>query len=688
MSTVTVKESPAKREAVIGIDILPGSSTQSRGGSRYAMAVLVEGVFKELKDKATLNDIIRYADRYSAGILAVDNLFEVVYGSKEVYSLLLRLPDGLKLVQVTGAPGYVMKPVYVIAKEHGVDVKGHLSPLDNAKILAVLASRGVGFEVKAFENETMIKVARGRNLGPGGSSQDRLRRRLHSFVLNTTRDIEYKLKQSGLQYELVSKESDFGLDNSKFIVSAAKRDLKGLVRPINGPDIKVTVKPIRSKNLSYIPLSGGIGRFGAAKRLIVGVDPGITTGLAIMDLNGNILDLKSTKTFSKGELIRYIHSFGSPVIYACDTLQVPDFVIKLANATQSKLFSPRRVMSISEKQELAYNFTKDLKFKVTNSHKRDALAAAIKAYQYYKPVFSKIDLKLAKAPHLIPPSEVKAEVILHGKPVSQAISNLASKGLQQDKPVPEPTKQIDAPVSQEQVLIRELKRQISSLTLFNQQLKEENNALKAKLEDMVELFKASLNQEALKQRRDRAFQMKELEISNLKAQSAKLNNMVSTLQSEISKLKNIKTLEAQGKVQPVKIVHTFSKEGLAELEEKYGILEGDILFFEDAGGGGKATAEILVGKNVKAVITKNEMSHLAMDTLIAAEVPIIPVEAVDLTRYSEFCAVDKEKFSRVYYSFVADIRRRKDTMTAEKIKEIISEYKSRRVEEALHQQDI
>ncbi len=662
---------------VIGIDILPGFSVHGSNRPKYAMAILENNVFKEVKDKATLPDILYYARKYNADILAVDNIFEIVASGKDVYKLLLKLPDKTKLVQVTGAPGYLMKPVHIIASEQGLNVKKHLNPVENAKTLAVLASRNIGFEIKAFENETMITVSRNRNLGPGGSSQARLRRRLHSFVLNTTREVECKLKEAGFDYELITKESDFGLDRSRFIVAASKNELKKIIPHVKGPDIKVNIKPIRSKTLSYTPLSGEMRVYSSDRRLIVGVDPGVTTGLAIIDLDGNILDLKSSKMFSKNEILNYVKDYGLPLIYACDTLHVPEFIVKLANATDSKIFSPRRVMSISEKQELVYDFIKGEMVKITNSHKRDALAAAIKAYQYYKPVFNKIEAKLSKTPFFIPANEVKTEVIIHEKSISKAISDLTPKI--QPKPVIVEKTEQPKPVSQKDTVVKELKKKIANLVLFNEQLKGENNKLKAKIKEWELRFKTLCNEETLKLKREKIIQIKEDEILNLRNQVNQLKNIISKLQSEIYNLKNIKTLEAQGKIKPVKIASSFSKESLTELDQQYGILKNDIILLEDATGGGSGTAEILIERGVKAVITRNDMSHLAMEKLIAAEIPIIPVEAVDLSKYSEFYAVDTEKFSKIYNKFLEDIRRRRKSLTAEKLVEIINEYRSGRL---------
>jgi predicted RNase H-like nuclease (RuvC/YqgF family) len=286
-------------------------------------------------------------------------------------------------------------------------------------------------------------------------------------------------------------------------------------------------------------------------------------------------------------------------------------------------------------------------------------------------------LKLSKTPFFIPANDVKAEVIMREKSISKAISDLSPKIESEQVSVEKP--ELPKPVATDDSIIRELRRKISNLTLFNEQLKEENNKLKSKIKELEARFKIVLDEEAVKLRRERAYRIKEEEIINLREQVNQLKNTISKLQNEIHNLKSIKTLEAQGKIKPIKIARNFSKESLTELDQQYGILKNDIIFLEDATGGGSGTAEILIERGVKAVITRNDMSHLALEKLISAEIPVIPVEAVDLSKYSDFYAVDAEKFSKVYNKFLEDIRRRKTGLTVDKLIEIINEYRSSRI---------
>ncbi|WP_394325929.1 hypothetical protein [Methanosarcina horonobensis] len=72
-------------------------------------------------------------------IIAVDNIFELAADRSELLSLMERLPDGVKLVQVTG--GLHPEPLVRLARKHGIPVDPE-NPNDEAEACARLADLG------------------------------------------------------------------------------------------------------------------------------------------------------------------------------------------------------------------------------------------------------------------------------------------------------------------------------------------------------------------------------------------------------------------------------------------------------------------------------------------------------------------------------------------------------------------
>lgn len=119
--------------------------------------------------------------------------------------------------------------------------------------------------------------------------------------------------------------------------------------------------------------------------IIVGVDPGTTTGIAILDLNGRLLGLHSSKDMGVSETIDYIIQFGRASLIASDVNPLPHFVEKVSSKLGCQVYRPEHPLTVSEKLELTRAY------QVENSHQRDALAASISAYNNYQNKFRKIE---------------------------------------------------------------------------------------------------------------------------------------------------------------------------------------------------------------------------------------------------------------------------------------------------------
>jgi len=62
------------------------------------------------------------------------------------------------------------------------------------------------------------------------------------------------------------------------------------------------------------------------KYTIVGIDPGTTVGVAMLDLDGNTVDVFSAKNYSVSDTIRRIISRGKPLVVASDVTPTPSMV--------------------------------------------------------------------------------------------------------------------------------------------------------------------------------------------------------------------------------------------------------------------------------------------------------------------------------------------------------------------------
>jgi len=121
----------------------------------------------------------------------------------------------------------------------------------------------------------------------------------------------------------------------------------------------------------------------ADKYLIVGIDPGIKTGYAILDLSGNLVASGCEKEAGGERLVKIISDAGTPVLVAADTRPPSHFVQKIAARLNVRVFSPHESMSKLEKRQMGSH--------IEDVHTRDAYAAAVKAFRRHQNRLRQID---------------------------------------------------------------------------------------------------------------------------------------------------------------------------------------------------------------------------------------------------------------------------------------------------------
>lgn len=116
--------------------------------------------------------------------------------------------------------------------------------------------------------------------------------------------------------------------------------------------------------------------------LIIGIDPGNTTAIAAINLDGEIELLESRLEFSHDKIIEAIIKTGYPLVITADKEKIPSTVDKVASSVGAKRFTPENDLSRERKRELG---------KGDNSHEKDAYAAALHAYKRMRKQIRKIN---------------------------------------------------------------------------------------------------------------------------------------------------------------------------------------------------------------------------------------------------------------------------------------------------------
>ena len=155
--------------------------------------------------------------------------------------------------------------------------------------------------------------------------------------------------------------------------------------------------------------------------LIVGIDPGTTLAYAVLDLDGNMIRVSSSKNLDIDSLTANIFYLGKPLIVATDVSPVPKFVEKFASQIGSKVIGPGQSLKVLQKKEL----TKTYDF--SNDHERDALAAAIFAFKKIRALLRKIDVYVQRHDKQDLKKDVTYLVFSKGISISDAIASLEKK---------------------------------------------------------------------------------------------------------------------------------------------------------------------------------------------------------------------------------------------------------------------
>jgi len=206
------------------------------------------------------------------------------------------------------------------------------------------------------------------------------------------------------------------------------------------------------------------------------------------------------------------------------------------------------------------------------------------------------------------------------------------------------------------------------------------------LEDMNEEALGELeklrnaNKQSQDLRRERAIKNKDDELRFLRGKVKKLDSELSKVKGIIIDLKRMIVMSTNRIVVPMKVVFDFSREGIEKTIERVNIEPFEVVLLVDPSGGGMRTAEMLIEREVKAVVcAKNNISNIAMEAFLKADVPVLfqmPVRQIDdiaVTYYDELEQAIKE-WGEERQQILGE-------KTEDTLGELITEYKSRRRKE-------
>ena len=346
--------------------------------------------------------------------------------------------------------------------------------------------------------------------------------------------------------------------------------------------------------------------------IIVGIDPGITTAYAILDLNGQLLNLKSSKLLTLHKVIEEIVEVGKVVVVGTDVKYSPHYIEKFATKLNAKLIHPKEDIPVGFKTRI----TKE--FKVRDAHQRDALTAALLAWKEVEPLVKKVGetLKQEGKEHLF--DEVLM-LTLKGMNIVDAIKNLEIK---QPEKLGKKRKKIKIKKS---FRIRE---ENENLKKRNETLQAEMEYLKRKIEELEKNIQMQIDQKIKK-----SLEIKDQKIIALHRDAEQYKFERQNSKKEIDELKKL-MFAARTKVIAKKF-RNLTQEIIPSVEK------GDILFIEDVNEQSERTWDFLKDK-VATIIYKQKPSK----EVLTRSFNFIDATQLTYIEKSAFVLIEKEELEK------------------------------------------
>ncbi|WP_435348276.1 DUF460 domain-containing protein [Haloarchaeobius sp. HRN-SO-5] len=641
---------------IFGVDIQSGDV---RGDAPSYALVVFDGETVE-RDVVTYRKLRRRIDSEEPAIVATDNMYELAEDKDALVHFLGSLPDGTRLVQVTGDEQ--PEPLSRVASRHGVPYGK--DPMQEAEAAAHLAAGSVGYEVSAFTDTTTVKVSRGRSTGKGGWSQDRYTRRIHGNVKRRAREVESKLDEAGLDYELDVTEKYGGYANAVFAVSARPGDIP-VSRGRSG-DTRVEIERERRDGIEFEPL---------AKRrdhVIVGMDPGTTTAVAVCSLDGQVHDVLSTRTADTAAVIEWVIERGRPIVVAADVTPMPETVEKVRRSFDATGWVPSSDLPVDEKQHR----TRDVGY--DNDHERDALAAALFAYDSHEDQFERI---ARKTPPTLDRGTVTEKVLAGEGNVETVVADLTESEDESDQDEEHQPRELTS----EERRIRSLERQVDRLESHVEELDATIEEKDARIDELETELGEARREERREARERRTVTRLERRNRALERDLEDREETIEELEGKLARLKqlwrldhsNFADIEEKKKgLVPVKPVAKFTRDAIDAAHDDYGLAADDVVYLRDASGAGRSTAEKLVAHDPRVVLKDGGLSEAADEVLFENEVPVGPADDVSMQEVDDLAVAREDDVKAVIDDWEDRAAERRKDQNAEMVDRLISEHRA------------
>ncbi len=354
------------------------------------------------------------------------------------------------------------------------------------------------------------------------------------------------------------------------------------------------------------------------KPIIVGYDPGTTAALAIIDTKGEILFLKSKRSFKRGEIIDIITDIGKPLLVAGDRRPIPKSVEKMARTLGCRPFYPRKSLSVSEKNWIVREF----KDEVEDNHEKDALASAFYAFKHYSRLFKRThDILESQGLSRLYDKVLKTVVTGDIENIAEAINTILKtreRVPKVDKKIIVEKKTLDKTVSRLQEKIKRLERDIEIFKKLNEKLKK----------------RLRISEKDIRQYRKKLEEKIDLDsLASIKKETDRLKSELKESIESVEKLRLFRKIELKGYYPIVELEEV--RDNITKDLDEILDLENRIILSENIGN-----AQILNDYNIKALISLESPGEGILERV---DFPVIIKKDISIEKMKNISVVRKQE---------------------------------------------
>ena len=413
------------------------------------------------------------------------------------------------------------------------------------------------------------------------------------------------------------------------------------------------------------------------RHLIVGIDPGTTTGVAMLGLDGQVLGVYSSRNYGMSDLVQLIVEKGYPLIVATDVSPVPSFVEKICHLFEAVLHEPPRSLTTEEKKDLTTTFAEKhcLELAFRNSHEKDALAAAIKAFESYGEKFRWIDKKLSEKGLEDIAEEVKCLVVT-GRNLSDSIKSVLEAKKSTERPRRErPTRRELPPAPQAP---SPKPRTVEARVIKN--LRSEIIELKTKLKER-ELKIRSLRNELQKTHSEGFWEVvRSSEVKSRNQMILELKRSLSRVAADRDRLRRkLESMSESGlwtvadRVVVIPILENLLKDTVRPLLQSKNPIRAVMVI--DGSGAGSSVGDMLLQRGVECVILQGELPSFARENMEAQGIVILEPSSISWIRVGDVALAEKRELEKAISKGKRLVKAKAASRAAKGLEKMIHDYR-------------